>query len=121
MQITEILSKIETREEMGSSESIGTIHSLFLDHDVIVVKKSRTGATRASILVKKDGQVKNIICSEAISPAIRDGRITREHLVGFPLFYNEEQNQLYVGAPSAGWVAVRDIEVEDFDMSDFSF
>jgi len=118
MQITEILSKLETRDALVSSTSIGTIKSAFPDHKMLVVRKSKNGAERASILLEKDGQVWTVVCSKALTPLVRENKVREEHLAQFPLVYNEERNALFLGLPANGWVEVKEIEVVDFDMSD---
>ena len=65
-------------------------------------------------LKKQDGKVTNLICSESLTPLVRDGRVTKEHLAGFPIIHNEKQNSLYIGFPSTGWVEVKSIKVAEY-------
>lgn len=121
MQITEILSKLETRDALASSTSLGTIKTAFPDHKMLVVRKSKNGAARAAILLEKDGKVTTVVVSEEMTPLVRQGKVKEEHLAQFPLVYNEKRNTLFLGKPATGWVEVKEIEVVDFDLSDIIF
>jgi len=115
MQTAEqILSQIVWKDEKPQGTGLGTLKQAFPDGEVLVVKKSKTGAVRATVLVRTAKGVMNIICSEQLTPLVRDGRVTEEHLAGFPLVYNEKQNSIYIGFPSTGWVEVRKITPKEF-------
>lgn len=115
MQTAEqILSQIVWREEKPQGTGLGNLKDVFPDAELLVVKKSRNNAVRATIMVRKDNKVTNVICSEDMTPLVRDGRLTIEHLAGFPLVFNEKQNSIYIGFPSQGWVETRKITVKEF-------
>jgi hypothetical protein len=114
MTTNEILAKLETRDANQGTESLGTIKQLFADHEMFVVRKSKNNAKRAAVLLKKDGKVHTVVCSEEMTPLVRSGQITKENLAGFPVIYNEERNALFVGLPAEGWVSVKTITVRDF-------
>lgn len=116
MQTAEqILQSIVWRDDNPQTgNGLGTLKEVFPTAEILLVKNSKTGAKRATIMVKKDGKVTNLICSEALTPLVRDGRITAEHLAGFPIIFNDKQNSLYIGFPSTGWTEVRTITVKEF-------
>ena len=116
MQTAEqILSQIVWREDKPQTGTgLGTLKQVFPDAEILVVKKSRTGAKRATLMVRTAKGVTNVICSEDMTPLVRDGRVTLEHMAGFPLVWNDKQNSMYIGFPSTGWVEVKKITPKEF-------
>jgi len=114
MTIEEILKGIEWKEATEASSSIGVLNEVYKDHEILLVKNSKTGAKRATIMVKKDNKVSTVIIGEELTTLVRAGLVTLEHLVAFPLLYNDKQNQLYLGRPSEGWKAVADVKVVNY-------
>jgi hypothetical protein len=114
MTAEQILQNIVWREDKPQGSGLGTLKEVFPTSEILIVKNSKTGAKRATILVKKDGKVYNVICSEQLTPLVREGKVTAEHLAGFPLVYNDKQNSIYIGFPSTGWTEVKSITVKEF-------
>lgn len=114
MTAEQILQNIVWREDKPQGSGLGTLKEVFPTSEILIVKKSKTGAKRATIMVKKDGKIYNVICSEQLTPLVRDGRVTAEHLAGFPLVYNDTQNSIYIGFPSTGWIEVNSITAKEF-------
>lgn len=115
MTAEQILQSIVWRDDNPQTgNGLGTLQEVFPTAEILLVKNSKTGAKRATIMVKKDGKVTNLICSEQLTPLVRDGRVTKEHLAGFPIIFNDKQNSLYIGFPSTGWTEVRTITVKEF-------
>jgi hypothetical protein len=115
MQTAEqILSQIVWREDKPQGTGLGTLKQVFSDAEILVVKKSKTGAKRATLMVRTAKGVTNVICSEPLTPLVRDGRVTEEHLAGFPLIWNDQQNSMYITFPSTGWVEVKKITPKEF-------
>jgi hypothetical protein len=111
----DILSQIAWREEKEQTgSSIGTLQTAFSDCELLLVKTSKKNALRATVMIKKDGKVTNAICSEAMTPLVRQGRITLEHIVNFPLVYNKDKNSIFIGFPSQGWVEAKSITAKEF-------
>jgi len=104
------------------------LKEVFPNAEILIVKNSKNNAQRATVMVKQNGKISNLICSLPMTPLVRDGRITKEHLAGFPIMYNEKQNSLYIVFPSQGWVEIKDIKVAEYkptvvsaqDVADFS-
>jgi len=129
MNVQEILNGILWKDATApSGNRMGNLKDVFPDAKVLIVRKSRNNAKRASIMVEQNGKVTNVICSEDLTPLVRDGRVTEEHLAGFPIIYNDKQNSLYIGFPSQGWIEVKSIKVAEYkptvvsaqDVADFS-
>lgn len=115
MTAEQILQNIVWREDKPQTgNGLGTLKDAFPNSEILVVKRSRNNALRATIMVRTDKGVTNVICSEQLTPLVRDGRITAEHLAGFPLVYNEKQNAIYIGFPSTGWIEVKTITAKEF-------
>lgn len=114
MTIEEIIKGIEWKDATETGTSIGKISDLYKTEELLLVKKSKNDAPRATIMVKKDNKVSNIIISKELTVLVRAGLVTLEHLIGFPVLYNDKQNQLYVGRPSEGWKFTKDIKETDY-------
>jgi len=115
MTTEEILKGIEWKEAAEGSSSIGILNEVYnKDHEILLVKTSKNKAKRASLLIKKDNKVVLVIIGEELTMLVRANIVTLEHLVGFPLMYNDKQNQLYLGRPSEGWKAIADVSVVDY-------
>lgn len=110
----QILSQITWKDEQVQGPSLGTLKDLFPGYEMFVVKKSKTDALRASILVKKDGKVTTVVCSEDITPLVRSERLTIEHLVTLPLVFNEKQKTLYIARPGSSWKEIDKITPKEF-------
>ena len=114
MTAEQILQNIVWKDEKPQGPSLGTLQTLFPKHEMFVVKKSKNNALRASVLVKKDGKMTTVVCSEDITPLVRDERLTIEHLVALPLVFNEKQNTLYLGRPGSSWKDIDKITPKEF-------
>ena len=115
-----ILEKLVYREATSQdSISAGTISEVFADFEMLPVKNSRTGARRSTIMFKKDGKITNVILSETLTDAFRAGIIETAHIVGFPMIYNEDKQQLFVGFPAAGWAPTKSVTVKDYVVAPF--
>ena len=115
MNVQEILNGIvwkDAKEQSGNS--LGTLKEVFPTEEILIVKRSKTNALRATVMLKKGDKITNLICSEDLTPLVRAGRVTEEHLAGFPIIHNEKQNSLYIGFPSKGWIEVKSIKVAEY-------
>jgi len=112
--LEQVLAGIEWKAEQEGSSSLGTIQDVFPNAELLIIKNSKTGAKRATIMIKQNGKVTNVVCAENITPLVREGIITEKHLAGFPVMYSEKYNSLFVGAPSGGWQEIKNIVVEAF-------
>ena len=116
--VEEILSKIEWKDASVTGTSVGTIQTFFpATAELLLVKNSKTGAKRATIMVKNGEKVTNLIIGEDLTVLVREGLINLDHLVGFPIMYNDKQNQLYIGRPSEGWKEVKSIVKKDYKIT----
>lgn len=114
MNVQEILQQIAWKDEKQSGNSLGNLNEVFPNAEILMVPKSKTNAERATVMIKQNGKVYNLTCSLAMTPLVRSGKLTKEHIVGFPIIFNEKQNSLYIGLPSAGWVEVSSITVAEY-------
>mgnify|MGYP001390763024 CR=1 FL=1 len=114
MTTEEILKGLEWKDATETSSSIGILNEVYKGHELLLIKNSKTGPKRATIMIKKGDQVTNVIIGKEPTTLVRANIINLEHLVGFPLMYNDKQNQLYLGRPSEGWQAVADITVVNY-------
>lgn len=118
--MNQILKKLEWRDELTQNNaSVGTMKEIFADFEMLPIKHSKKGAKRASFLFKDkvSKKVTNVICSEALTPLYRNGKIKEEQILGFPVIWNEERKALFVGLPSAGWINVETITVQDYQVN----
>jgi hypothetical protein len=115
--VEEILAGIQWKDASTTGTSLGTIQDLFPKAELLLVKTSKSGAKRATIMVKDGDKVTNLIIGEELTVLVREGLISLEHLVGFPLMHNDKQNQLYVGRPSQGWQEVKSIVKQDYKIT----
>jgi len=120
-----ILEKLVYREATSQDGiSAGTMSDVFADFETLPVKNSKNGARRSTIMFKKDGKVTNVILSAVLTDAFRAGVVEKEHIFGFPMVWNEEKKQLFVGFPAEGWTKTATITVKNyvvkFDHNDVS-
>ena len=112
----ELLSKIQWREsEFNQSTSIGTFKETFSQFNALLLKKSKNGAKRASVLMTDPNDTKKtftVVCSETMTPLVREGVITLQEIAGFPVFHGDKG--FFVGIPSQGWVPVSKITAKEF-------
>jgi len=109
MQDINELIQWRTSETTGKA-SIGNFKELFGAYEALLLRKSKNGAERATILMTDPAdrtKTFNVICSLDITPRVRSGEITMEHIVNFPVFHGEKG--FFVGIPNEGWVAVKKI------------
>ena len=110
-----ILEKLVYREATSlDGINAGTISEVFADFEMLPVKNSKSGARRSTIMFKKDGKVTNVILSATLTDAFRAGVVEKEHIVGFPMIWNEEKKQLFVGFPAEGWTKTATITAKDY-------
>lgn len=114
MTTTELLKDIVWKDEAANSTSVGNFKDLFADYSSLLVKFSKNGANRSTIMLKKDGKVTNITCSEKLTLLIRDGKLGMSEIAGFPVFKSDKNKGIFVGLPSDGWVEIRTIKVKDY-------
>jgi|GWRWMinimDraft_13_1066021.scaffolds.fasta_scaffold01419_7 hypothetical protein len=118
--MNQVLQKLVWRDEQTqNSASVGTMKEIFADFEFLPVKNSKKGAKRATFLFKDkvSKKVTNVICSEALTPLYRSGKIKEEQIMGFPVIWNEERKALFVGLPSTGWVGVETITVQNYEVN----
>ena len=119
MELKDILSKIEWKDESATGAELGSIKTAFPNASTLLVKNS--AAQRATIMLKEGNKVTNLTISLELTKLVRAGLVTIDHLILMPLVYNATQNQIYVGRPSEGWLEVKEIEGKDFIMPELSF
>jgi hypothetical protein len=121
MQDINELIQWRTSETTGKV-SIGTFKELFSAYEALLLRKSKTGAERATILMTNpEDRTKtfNVICSLDITPRVRSGEITLEHIAQFPVFHGEKG--FFVGIPNEGWVAVKKIVAKAYVAKPINF
>lgn len=112
----ELLSGLTFTEAKGNdAQSAGTFKEVFEGFDVLPVKHSKNGAARATILVRKDNKVANVICSPAVTELFRANQLTINQIMGFPIL-KANNGGIFVTLPSTGWSAIQDITVKDFQV-----
>jgi hypothetical protein len=115
--VQEILQTITYRDEQSQgNSSIGTVKEIFKDFEFLPVKHSKNGARRASLMMRNiaTGKVAEqvLIMSPTLTDLFRDNKVTLNHVAGFPVFHGEKG--FFVGLPSAGWVEVKKITIEQY-------
>ena len=113
--VQEILQTIVWKDTQEQGNGLGTLKEVFPNAEILIVKVSRNNAKRATLMLREGNKVTNVICAEKLTPLVRDGRVTKEHLAGFPLVYNEAQNSIYIGFPAEGWTEIRKITVAKWE------
>jgi len=112
----EVLQNIQWREsELEQGKSIGTFKELFGQFSALLLRKSKTGASHATVLMTDPANPKktfNVVCSLAMTPLVREGKIGLEEIAGFPVFHGDKG--FFVGIPSQGWVPVNKITAKEF-------
>ena len=114
MTTEQLLSDVLHRDEASQGTSVGTFQEMFADFQSLLVKESKTGAKRATVMVRKDGKVYAIVCSERLTGLVRAGKLGMSEIAGFPIFKSDKNKGIYVGLPSDGWLEVRSIKVKEF-------
>ena len=115
-----ILEKLVYREATSQDGiNAGTISEVFADFEMLPVKNSKSGARRSTIMFKKDGKVTNVILSAVLTDAFRAGVVEKEHIIGFPMIWNEDKQQLFVGFPAEGWTKTATITVKNYVVAPF--
>ena len=109
--VQEILQEIVWKDDQQSGSSLGVLNEVFPTAEILVVKNSRNNARRATVMLKDNGKVTHLICSEKVTDLLRADKLQKEHLAGFPIIWNETQSQMYLGLPSQGWIEVKTIKV----------
>lgn len=112
--VEQVLAGITWKDETEGGNSLGTLQEVFPNAELLLIKNSKTGAERATLMIKQNGKVTTVVIGKAITPLVRKGLITENHLAGFPVMHNEKNNGLYIGAPSGGWKEIKNIIVEAF-------
>ncbi len=112
----EVLQKIQWREtEFTGQQSIGKFQDLFSDFSALLVRESKTGAARSTVLMTDPNDPKKtftVVCSLPMTPLVRANKIGLDEIAGFPVFHNEKG--FFVGMPAQGWVEIRKITVKEF-------
>lgn len=114
MTKTELLKDIVWKDEAANSTSVGNFKDLFSDYSSLLVKFSKNGAKRSTVMLKKDGKVTPITCSEKLTDLVRGGKLGMSEIAGFPVFKSDRNGGIFIGLPSDGWVEIRTIVVKDF-------
>ena len=117
MNVQEILKTITYRDEQANnSSSIGIAKEVFNDFEMLPVKISKTGARRATIMLKNKATGKvaeqTLVMSPTVTDLFRAGKIAKEHIAGFPVFHGDKG--FFVGLPSAGWTDFATIKVAEY-------
>ena len=122
----ELLEKVAKRDDQQSnSASIGTLPEIFKGYSTLLVRNAKdangkTKADRATILYKKLNETTNkmevvtVICSIDLTKLVRAFMVGMGEISGFPVFFNDKQNQFYVGMPGQGWSEQDDIAVKEW-------
>lgn len=114
MTKTELLKDIKWVEETVNATSVGNFKELFSDYSSLLIKQSKNGATRATIMIKKDGKITNITCSEKLTTLVRANKLGMQEIAGFPVFKSDRNGGIFVGLPSDGWVEIATIVIKDY-------
>jgi len=116
MTTEQILQNIQWREsELSQSASIGTFKETFSQFNALLLRKSKTNAARASVLMTDPANPKKtftVVCSLAMTPLVREGVITLQEIAGFPVFHGDKG--FFIGIPNEGWVPVSKITTKEF-------
>ena len=114
MNTQQLLSDILWKDEAAQGTAVGTFQELFAEFQSLLIKESKSGAARSTIMIRKDGKVTNITCSERLTGLVRAGKLGMSEIAGFPVFKSDKNKGIYVGLPSDGWIEVRSIKVKEF-------
>ena len=114
MNTQQLLADILWKDEAASGTSVGTFKEMFADFQSLLVRESKKGATRSTVMIRKDGKVTNITCSERLTSLVRAGKLGMSEIAGFPIFKSDKNGGIYIGLPSDGWLEVRSIKVKEF-------
>lgn len=100
MNLAELKSKIKWSAPVKETAPSATLGELFTNCTIGIIKTSKNNAVRASLVLKdKDtGKAEIVVCSEDITPFVRSGQVTAEHLKGMTVVYNEKYESFFVGA-----------------------
>jgi hypothetical protein len=114
MTTEQLLSDILWKDEAAQGTAVGTFKEVFSEFQSLLIKESKNGAARSTIMIRKDGKVSNITCSERLTNLVRAGKLGMSEIAGFPVFKSDKNKGIYVGLPSDGWLEVRSIKVKEF-------
>ena len=109
---------VYTDAQSQESASVGTVQEVFnaFTARINVSKKLREDGTLKACTImmtnKKTGKVTWLTCSKALSPFVRSGEITLDHIAGFPVFRSETNDGNYVGFPASATPTVDVAEIE---------
>lgn len=102
MTLAELKNKIVWKDaESDRGESIGKTGDAFTNCNILILRTSKNGAKRATVLFedKDSKKVTNVTCSLALTEYVRNGEIHEGHIKSLPLFYSEDKG-LFIGLGS---------------------
>jgi len=102
MTLAELKSKIVwSDQESDRGQSVGKTGDVFTNCNVLIIRQSKNGAARATVLFedKTTKKVTNITCSLALTSYVRSGDIMEGHIKSLPLFHSDEKG-FFVGLGS---------------------
>ena len=115
MQDINELIQWRTSENTGK-EALGLFKDLFGAYEALLLRKSKTGAERATVLMTDPvdrTKTFTVVCALDMTPRVRSGEITLEHIAQFPVFHGKNGG-FFVGIPHEGWVAVKKIVAKQY-------
>ena len=99
MTLAELKSKIVWKDqEADRGQSVGKTGDVFTNCNVLILRTSKNGAARATVLFedKTTKKITNITCSLALTSYVRSGEIMEGHIKALPLFHSDEKG-FFVG------------------------
>ena len=113
---TQLLAGIDWMDaKENNSKSIGTFQEIFGQFEAMLIRKSKTGAKLATILVKnEEGKTKAVCLSENLTALVRSNEsVTLEHIMNLPVFKHATHSGIYVGLKGQNFKPVDEIEAID--------
>jgi hypothetical protein len=100
MTLAELQSKINWQAPKNETNvASAQLGELFTNCNIGIIKNSKNNAERASLILqnKETGKSTIVVCSLDITPFVRNGQITAEHLKGMPVVFNEKYESFFIG------------------------
>lgn len=99
MTLAELQSKINWQEPTQAPTSSATLGELFPNCNIGIIKNSKNNAERASLVLqnKETGKSTIVVCSLDITPFVRNGQVTAEHLKGMNVVFNDKYESFFIG------------------------
>lgn len=113
-----MLTFVKREQGVNSLLSEGTvIDNIGQNGTINLIPKNLKDKTKrvAVILTKEDGTSALVSCSDAVSKAIRNGEVKKEHLMGFEILTGENGIP-FISLPASGLITIKasDVKVKDY-------